>query len=278
MSVLRAFEFFQSVSKRSQSSTAGMQQVLHLDRRAISQAIDDAGPLPSLAAIVIDHALTTLRLLVKGIRYRQWGQAACEAYRQMTPAQFAAINGRQAWANWRTIPRSLNGRLPIDRPLTVVDLCCGTGESTRVLAWWLPSGSRIIAYEQDPRFVEVAAKKFYFNRQGNLIPVTVHWASVLDGFVQKDGNFLADNSVDVVHVIGSLSCHFPLCDSRIIIQETERVLAPGGLAFMDAGRRGTSPRDLIDLATKAGFHVEGESRSWLGDCSVQMALRKPGSS
>src|SRR3954469_15229830 len=62
------------------------------------------------------------------------------AYAAMSPTDFDAINGRQDWANWRTIPRALSGRLP-DRPLRVLDLGCGTGGSTRVLAFYCPAGS-----------------------------------------------------------------------------------------------------------------------------------------
>src|SRR4029079_11853434 len=68
------------------------------------------------------------------------------AYAAMTHAEFDAINGRQDWANWRTIPRALHGHLP-DRPLRVLDLGCGTGSSTRVLAFYCPLGSHITGYE-----------------------------------------------------------------------------------------------------------------------------------
>src|SRR5262245_20670589 len=58
---------------------------------------------------------------------------ACRAYAAITVREFEAINERQAWANWRTIRRNLAGRVP-RRPLRAVDLCCGTGRSTEVLA------------------------------------------------------------------------------------------------------------------------------------------------
>src|SRR3977135_3349735 len=68
------------------------------------------------------------------------------AYAAMSQTEFDAINGPQDWANWRTIPRALSGHVPA-RPLRVLDLGCGTGSSTRVLAWYAPVGSHVTGYE-----------------------------------------------------------------------------------------------------------------------------------
>jgi SAM-dependent methyltransferase len=276
MSLIRTHAPFWSARQRIPSSAYAPERLLQVDRRAMAQAIAAAGPLPSLAGIVLDHAVTHLRLLLRGVSYRRCGQAARDAYRRMSTAQFSAINGRQAWANWRTIPRNLSGRLPVDRPLTVLDLCCGTGQSTRVLAWWLPFGSRIIAYEQDARFAAIAAARTYSNRAGWIVPVAVRCISVLDGFQTVNGARLPSGSVDVVHAIGSLGCHFQPSDSAVIVNECARVLAPGGFALLDAGRSGTSATELRRLAVAAGLVPEGSARSWLGDRLVQLALRQPG--
>ena len=68
------------------------------------------------------------------------------AYSAMSATEFDAINARQDWANWRTIPRAMNGHLP-NHPLRVLDLGCGTGSSTRVLAYYCPVGSHITGFE-----------------------------------------------------------------------------------------------------------------------------------
>jgi hypothetical protein len=61
-------------------------------------------------------------LLIRGISFRSRDNvAAREAYRQMQLVEFEGINARQRWANWRTIPRNLAGRLP-ERKLFAVDL------------------------------------------------------------------------------------------------------------------------------------------------------------
>src|SRR5262245_25002913 len=44
------------------------------------------------------------------------------AYGGMQPWELEGINARQAWANWRTIPRNLEGRVQ-GRALSAIDLC-----------------------------------------------------------------------------------------------------------------------------------------------------------
>ena len=81
--------------------------------------------------------MTAARIRWRKVFFRQnRNHLACQAYRQMNLEEFQALNARQAWANWRTIPRNLAGRLP-QRPVLALDLCCGVGESTEVLAYYL---------------------------------------------------------------------------------------------------------------------------------------------
>lgn len=259
-------------------NVCGSASVLQIDRRTISDAHQMTGCSQSLMGIIVRHACTSARLALSGVRYMQQGSAATsETYSRMTTAEFSCINGRQAWANWRTIPQSLSGRLPVDLPLRVIDLCCGIGESIRVLAWWLPQGSTIIAYEQDARFAASAQVRTYRNRHGDTIPVTVRQASVLETFCDPAGEPYENDSIDIVHAIGSLGCHFSPDESRVIVRECARVLVTGGYAFLDAGRAGTSASRLSMLASEAGLQFEGQCKSWWLDRYVQLALRKPAS-
>ena len=69
----------------------------------------------------------------RGIRFRDTDfERVAAAYAAMSQAEFDAINGRQDWANWRTIPLALSGRVP-GRPLRVLDVTAGTGIVTRQL-------------------------------------------------------------------------------------------------------------------------------------------------
>jgi len=254
--------------------TATSSERLSLSNADLTAAISAAGPTATLPAIILAHALTTLRLAFAGVRYLCQGDAVAESYRRMTTAEFALINARQEWANWRTIPRNLTGHLPVDRPLTVVDLCCGMGDSTCVLAWWLPAGSRIIGLELDTRFAAAAARRTYRNRHGDIIPTTIHRASVLETFRDHAGQRCAAGSVDLVHAIGSIGCHFSPDDSRVIVRECARVLAADGFALLDAGNAGTPPSALAAIAGDHGLTVVRRSRSWWFDRYVQLVLRR----
>lgn len=247
---------------------------LQVSAAEFAHAIATGGPSTSLPMIVLRHAFTTLGLAMSGVRYLCQGEDVREAYRRMTMAQFARINARQVWANWRTIPRNLHHQMPVDRPLMMVDLCCGTGDSTQVLAWWLPSGSQIVGMELDPRFAAAAAGRSYRNRYGDIIPVTVRRASVLDGFCDHTGARFADASVDVVHAIGSIGCHFEPAQTAMIMQECARVLKRDGIALLDTGSAGTGERDLAVIAQRHDFGIVGRSRSWWFDRYVQVVLRR----
>src|SRR5690349_4762697 len=102
----------------------------------------------------------------RGVHFRTVDPVAvAAAYAAMSDQEFEAINGRQDWANWRTIPRALSGHVP-DRPLRVLDLGCGTGSSTRVLAFYSPAGSHVTGYEIAPDLVTIARRRTYSHRSG----------------------------------------------------------------------------------------------------------------
>jgi hypothetical protein len=87
-----------------------------------------------LLAVAWRQWRTERALARRGVQFRTTDlHAALAAYAAMTDGEFDAINGRQDWANWRTIPRALSGHVP-DRPLRVLDLGCGTGSHALGLA------------------------------------------------------------------------------------------------------------------------------------------------
>jgi len=91
--------------------------VLHLDESAIHRQ----GP-GGILGVCWRQWRTERALARRGVHFRSTDPAICAAaYTAMTADEFDAINGRQEWANWRTIPGAINGRLP-DRPLLVLDL------------------------------------------------------------------------------------------------------------------------------------------------------------
>lgn len=247
---------------------------LQLTSADLRAAIKQAGPTAGLLRIIFGHAITAHALAYAGVRYLCQGDDVREAYRRMTTAEFARLNARQAWANWRTIPRNLHGHLPIHRPVVVVDLCCGKGDSTSALAWWLPAGSRIIGIELDQRFAKIASANIYRNRAGAVIPVTIHTGSVLEPFRDHHGDHCDDRSVDLVHAIGSIGCHFSQDQTAVIFRECDRVLRDDGFALLDTGKAGTSATQLTRLAHERGFVVVRRSRSWLFDRYEQLVVRR----
>ena len=85
---------------------------------------------------VLYRQWSTERALKKrGVRFRATDPGDVEAsYAAMSQDEFDAINGPQTWANWRTIPRALNGHIP-ERPLRVLDLPFETPSFPIALLW-----------------------------------------------------------------------------------------------------------------------------------------------
>src|SRR5262249_1820534 len=158
--------------------------------------------------------------------------AVAMAYAAMSDREFDAVNGRQDWANWRTIPRALSGRVP-DRPLRVLDLGCGTGSSTRVLAYYCPLGSRITGYELAEAVVEIARRRSYPHRSGHPADVTFACQGVTETLRKPDGTPVAGRSVDVVNASGVVGHHLNAVTVLPLVEEAQRVVRPGGLAMLD---------------------------------------------
>jgi SAM-dependent methyltransferase len=205
-------------------------------------------------------------LACRGLHFRTTDQAALEAaYASMTEQEFDAINGRQDWANWRTIPRCLSSHVP-DRPLRVLDLGCGTGGSTRVLAFYCPAGSRLTGYELARPLVEIARRRTYLNRSGRPAEVTFVCQGVTEPLPEPAG------SVDVVNASGIVGHHLNRQTIGPLLLEIKRVLVPGGVALLDVGPT-LRAAELVRLMSAAGFQALGRRRSWLLDPTGQVVFR-----
>ncbi len=104
---------------RSATNRVDFQQ---FDEREIRRVARQRGPSDSILVICARMAWHEARLrFERRINFRrEVNLEACQAYCTMQLDEFAAINSRQAWANWRTIPRNLSRRLP-SRPVFAVD-------------------------------------------------------------------------------------------------------------------------------------------------------------
>jgi len=244
------------------------------DARVPLEAHRQDSPL-ALLRILLRQACHEVRLhRLRHIRFRsRHNDEACRAYEAMEPWEFEGVNARQAWANWRTIRRNLDRRAP-GGPMRAVDLCCGTGQSTEVLAYYLPPGSQILGLEYCPRFVSVARARTYLSRDGRPADVSFRAQSVLDTFHDSGGAALADLSIDLVNSSGAVGCHFDSSATARLAAEIDRVLRPGGLALIDSGRSGTPEPELLAIFLGRGFSAVHRARSCAFDRYQQVCFRK----
>jgi len=196
--------------------------------------------------------------------------AAAIAYAAMTDQEFAAINSRQDWANWRTIPRALSGHVP-DRPLRVLDLGCGSGSSTEVLAFYCPAGSHLTGYEIAPPLLTRARRRTYADRGGQSARVDFRCQGVTDKLHAAEGMLVPDQSVDLVNASGVVGHHVTPDTFAPLARELQRVLRPDGIAMLDVGPT-LSSEELIKSMAAAEFRRLGHARSWWLDPTGQVVF------
>lgn len=243
---------------------------------AIRRTARERGPQGSMASICLNYAVTAAKLRWRKVIFRQNRNAmACQAYCQMRTSEFQALNARQAWANWRTIPRNLSGRLP-QYPVFALDLCCGIGDSTEVLAYYCTPGSRLLGLEFNPAFVARARQRVYRHHGGRQAQVQFVVQNILETFCDGSGNRLANESVDLVNASGAIGCHFDSDAAAVVACECARVVKHNGLALIDAGREGAAARELLGLFGQYGFRPIHQARSCVFDRYWQLCLRRTG--
>ena len=206
----------------------------------------------------------------RGVRFRSTDPAAVAAgYAAMSAAEFDAVNGRQDWANRRTIPRALAGRVP-SRPWRALDLGCGTGTSTRVLAACAPAGSDVTGYELAAPLADFARRRAYAPG----VAVRFVCQGITEPLRDAEGQRVPDGSIDVVNSSGVIGHHLDAAAVSVVAAEVRRVLAPGGLAVLDDGP--TVPTAVLTERMRAlGFEVLGRYKCWPLATSAQVAFRAP---
>jgi SAM-dependent methyltransferase len=213
------------------------------------------------------------QLTARGIQFRSSDPATCAAaYAAMRPEEFDAVNGRQEWANWRTIPQGLHGRVP-DRPLQVIDLGCGTGGSTRVLACYCPAGSRIVGYELTEHLAAIARQRTYRHHSGAVAAVEFVVQGVTETLRQPDGTPVAERSIDLVNASGVVGHHLTGKTIEPLLAELQRIMTPTALALLDVGPT-LDEKELTALMTARGFAKLGRQRGSLFDLHGQVAFQR----
>lgn len=212
--------------------------------------------------------------MMRGISFRTADpEKVRAAYAAMTVEEFDAINGRQAWANWRTIAQALKN-VP-SKPLACVDLACGTGMSTSVLAHYCPPGSSIIGYELCQAMIEVAERRSYRHHSGVCAAVEFRCQSITDMWLTPEEEPIPDASVDLVNASGVVGHHLTPETVQPLIAELSRVIVPEtGVAILDVGPK-LSKDTLQKQMSLAGFVLLGHYRSsWFDYGQVAFRLTK----
>jgi SAM-dependent methyltransferase len=208
----------------------------------------------------------------RGINFRSADPSdVAAAYAQMTPEEFDTVNGRQNWANWRTIPRALSGRV-LNRPLIVLDLGSGTGGSTCVLAFYCPAGSRILGYEMADSLIQIARRRQYLHRSGKPAAVQFHCQGITQTLRQVNGRPWPKQSVDLVNASGIIGQHLSKETLEPLCFELQRVVSLNGLAMLDVGPT-VDDEVLTCLMNAAGFRRLGRCRSWRMDPTGQVLFQ-----
>ncbi len=224
--------------------------------------------------ILLRRAFSDLMVTLQDKSFRNRpNDQACQAYCAMDMDQFDGINALQNWANWRTLPENLNQRLP-SAPVRIIDLCCGTGQSTEVLAHYAAPGSRILGLEYNPRFLERARSRDYPGENGDPANVSFNAQSVLETFRDETQQRLPESSVDLINSCGAVGCHFDPPATQILALEITRVLKTGGLATIDSGKAGTSTGHLEEIFKALGFSVLHRAKSCAADRCTQVCFQK----
>jgi SAM-dependent methyltransferase len=256
-----------------ENGTAGLARADEVRYRRVARERLPEG----LARLFLRQAWAELRVSIGGcLPFRESDNAAAvRAYCGMTVTEFEGVNARQRWANWRIIPRNLHGRLP-DRPCRAVDLCAGVGDSTEVLAYWLPAGSEILGLEFSPEFVRRAEGRTYRDASGRPAKVSFRAQSVLETFRESSGGRVAGASVDLVNCCGAIAFNFSDGEIDALAAEIARVLRPGGLAAVDAPASGEGKERLLRHFRRRGFKALGSARSCFLDRFTQICFRRNG--
>lgn len=188
----------------------------------------------------------------------------------MTAGEYERINACQAWANWRVLP-PLVQLLTAAAPWTVIDLGCGQGISTEVLAWCCPPGSRLLGYDLSETALDIARGKTYLHSEGSAAEVSFLIQEVDQPWCDAGGSVLADSCVTLVNASGIVGHHLSEKRMEKLADEIRRVVSPDGWALLDTGPR-LDRRKVVQIMQSRGFIHHQHSRSWWLDRCGQSAF------
>lgn len=205
------------------------------------------------------HLAVDRRLRARRTSIRSTDPSVVEgAYRAMSVWEFDELNGPQEWFNAWVIPRALRFA-PRGRPWRMVDLGCGSGGSSRILAQYAPPGSSLIGYDLCDSLLHRARQRRFVDAADQPLSVQFLRQSMLEPLAAPAGGLLPERSIDVAHAAGVVGHHLCAADVRRLAAELRRILAPDGIAILDAGPK-LPPRELAALMAASRFELLARRR------------------
>ncbi len=233
--------------------------------------------LPSLSRLVVLKWRQFRVETIGGYNFRgQERDFVQRAYDGMGQHTFEIINGAQDWVNWRQIPRAMRGRIPEGAAL-IVDLGCGPGSSTRIIAWHGAPSWRIIGMDFSEDLIRQARHRVesggFSTASGKQPAVEFVVGSVVEPFRDASGTELADLSVDYVNSSGIVGHHLSRESFTSLATELRRVVKPHGFVSLDSGPhlKGGIIRSVME---RFGFVLRTKVRSVPLDPRPQLVFQK----
>ncbi len=224
---------------------------------------------------------------IKGTGRRIKGQGMIGADARTVADGFDALRGDdfheynlpQAWVERRQIPLAIRGRIPA-HGATVLDLGCGPGTSTEVLAYFADPSWTIIGYDLIDHSIAVArarAERSEFrNRTGAVIRPVFECQSIARPLLRA-GLPIASASVDFAVSGGVVGLYLQPTDAAQLLDDLSRIVRPGGYIALDAGPS-VPVATLRALGHNRGFVFHSLAKSFWIEPRPKLVFQRLGSS
>jgi SAM-dependent methyltransferase len=203
---------------------------------------------------------TERNLRKRHVHYRTTDSVrVAEAYGSMSEEEFDSINGPQEWQNRRFIPRIIQS-LRLRKPLLAIDLGCGSGQSSQMLASQLPPGSTLLGYDVCDRLLARASHRTYRDISGAPLKARFVNQSIAQPLHDSEGGRLDAGSVGLVHAAGVVGHHLTESDVGAMAAEIAHVLALTAFLVLDSGPAMPRAR-LQEILAEYGFALRDTLRA-----------------
>lgn len=214
---------------------------------------------------------------IGGLSFRgQRADLLRQAYDSMDQETFAIVNGAQDWANRRQIPRAIAGRITRADAL-IIDLGCGPGDSTRIIARQTPSGCRIIGVDLSAELIARAKNRaqqgFFRAKDGSIVAPEFVCGDITGTLCGAAGEPLSSGSAHYVSSSGIVGHHLTPDDFARLAQELRRLIELGGHAALDCGPC-LSASQISRAMEARGFILVKRARSVFFDPRPQLVFRR----